>query len=95
MPCMKLDLIRKETIKEFFIRNTQSRASLEECSAKVKNADWKKPASMQGTFRSTDLHRNGLSWLVFNTLTRNLLFYTCFDNPLKTKKPANIEFAGF
>ncbi len=39
---MKVHLIRKETIEDFAMHNAQSRATLQEWLAKVKNADWEK-----------------------------------------------------
>jgi mRNA interferase HigB len=63
---MKVHLIRKETIEGFARQNAQSRTSLEEWLAKVKNADWEKPADLQATFRSADLLGKSSSRVVFD-----------------------------
>jgi mRNA interferase HigB len=63
---MKVHLIRKDTIEDFARQNAQSRTSLGDWLAKVKNADWEKPADMQATFRSSDLLGKGSSRVVFD-----------------------------
>jgi mRNA interferase HigB len=68
---MKVHLIRKETIEAFARQNAQSRASLENWLAKVKNANWEKPVDMQATFRSTDWLGNGSNRAVFDLAGNN------------------------
>ena len=63
---MKVQLIRRETIEEFALKNTQSRTSLEEWLTKVKNADWEKPTDFLATFRSADLLGNSSNRVVFD-----------------------------
>ncbi|TAG29831.1 MAG: type II toxin-antitoxin system HigB family toxin [Sphingobacteriia bacterium] len=63
---MKIHLIRKQTIEEFTRQNAQSRVSFTEWLAKIKYADWEKPADMQLIFPSTDLLGKGSSRAVFD-----------------------------
>ncbi len=63
---MKVHLIRKETIEAFARLNSQSRTALEEWLAKVKKADWEKPADMQTAFRTADLLGKGSARIVFD-----------------------------
>ena len=63
---MKVHLIRKETIETFAGQYAQSRTALNEWLAKVKNADWEKPADIQATFRSADLLGNSSNRVVFD-----------------------------
>jgi len=63
---MRLHLIRKETIEDFAGHNAQSRTSFTEWLAKIKYADWVKPADIQMTFRSADLLGKGSNRVVFD-----------------------------
>lgn len=64
--CMKVHLIRKETIEDFADNNAQSRTSLAEWLTKVKYADWNKPIDMQATFGSADLLGKNSNRVVFD-----------------------------
>lgn len=63
---MKVHLIRKETIQDFAKQNAQSRASFSAWLAKIKYADWEKPADIQATFSSADLLGNSSNRVVFD-----------------------------
>ena len=68
---MRVHLIRKETIEDFARHNAQSRISFTEWLAKVRYADWEKPADIQTTFRSADLLGNGSNRVVFDIAGNN------------------------
>lgn len=64
--CMKVHLIRKETVEDFADNNAQSRISLAEWLTKVKYADWNKPTDIQASFGSADLLGKKSSRVVFD-----------------------------
>jgi len=49
---MKVHLIKRQTIEDFVKENVQSRSSFEDWLEKLKHANWKLPADMQGTYGS-------------------------------------------
>jgi mRNA interferase HigB len=63
---MRVHLVRKKTIEEYAREHPQSRASLTDWLAKIKMANWERPADVLETFRSADLLGRGSGRVVFN-----------------------------
>lgn len=64
--CIKVHLIRKETLEGFAFKNANSRVPLVEFIWKVKNADWQVPADMKATFKNLDFLGNDSNRVIFN-----------------------------
>jgi mRNA interferase HigB len=63
---MKVHLIKKQTIEEYAISNSQSRPSFGIWLNILRFADWNEPSDIQDTFGSADLIGNGTNRVVFN-----------------------------
>ena len=63
---MRVHLIRRESIEAFSKQNAPARVPMNEWCAKIKYADWKIPADIQGTFPRTDLLGKGTCRVVFD-----------------------------
>ena len=63
---MKVHLIKKLTIVEYWTRRPGSRNSFEDWLGKLKFADWNKPGDMKSTFKAADLIGRGTNRVVFD-----------------------------
>lgn len=68
---MKVHLIKRQTIEDYARANARSRASFENWLAKLKVADWEKPADIQATYGSADLLGNSSKRVVFDVAGNN------------------------
>lgn len=64
--CMKVNLIKKQTVKEYVLKNAINKSSFEEWLSKIKNANWRKPTDIKNTFRSADLLGKNSHKVVFD-----------------------------
>lgn len=63
---MKVHLIKKQSIEEYIVNNTQSRLSFETWLAILKRADWKVPGDITTTFNTADIIGKNSNRIVFN-----------------------------
>jgi len=63
---MKTHLIRKETIEDYVVGHSGSRASFKDFLEKLKYADWEKPADIKATFSAADLLGRSCNRVVFD-----------------------------
>lgn len=63
---MKINLIKKQTLKEYVLRNAASKAPFEEWFNKIKIADWSKPTDIKRTFNTADLLGKSCHRVIFD-----------------------------
>jgi mRNA interferase HigB len=63
---MKTHLIKKQSIEDYIVKNSQSRASFEIWLSILKRADWNDPNDIVSTFNNADILGNGSDRVVFN-----------------------------
>ena len=63
---MKIHLIKKQSIIDFIIENTQSRVSFNNWLEIIKQIDWKEPNDIIATFNSADILGQSSNRVVFN-----------------------------
>ncbi len=63
---MRVHLIRKQSIEEYVLKNSRSRASFEIWLSIIKRVDWKEPNEIISTFNSADILGKGSNRVVFN-----------------------------
>lgn len=64
--CMRVHLIRKETIEEFCLYNAQSRTPFREWLSKLKFANWETASNIKETFSAADILGRGSNRVVFD-----------------------------
>lgn len=64
--CMRIHLIKKQTIEDYAEQHARSRSSFRIWLATIKFADWNEPADIQRTFASADLPGKGCNRVVFD-----------------------------
>jgi mRNA interferase HigB len=55
---MKVHLIKKQSIEEFIINNSQGRAAFNTWLSILNHADWELPQDIITTFKTTDILEN-------------------------------------
>jgi mRNA interferase HigB len=63
---MKVHLIKKQTIEDYFIKNAQSKASFEIWVFIINHVEWDNPNDIISTFSSADILGNASQRVVFN-----------------------------
>jgi mRNA interferase HigB len=63
---MKVHLIKKQSIEEFVINNSQGRAAFNTWLSILNHADWELPQDIITTFKTADILGNGSDRVVFN-----------------------------
>ena len=63
---MRVRLIKKQTIEDYFADNTQSKSPFDNWLTAIKYADWNSPGDIQLTFGSADLLGKSSNRVVFN-----------------------------
>lgn len=63
---MRVHLIKKQSIEDYVLKNSRSRASFEIWLSIIKRVDWKEPIEILSTFNSADILRKGSNRVVFN-----------------------------
>lgn len=63
---MKIHLIKKQTLMDFALQNSGSRAPLRDWTEKLKFADWKRPADIMDTFNTADILGKASNRVVFD-----------------------------
>ena len=63
---MRVHLIKKQSIEDYVLKNSRSRASFEIWLSIIKRVDWKEPIEIISTFNSADILRKGSNRVVFN-----------------------------
>ena len=69
--CMKVHLIKKQTIEKFVANNARSRSSFNLWLATLKFCDWVQPTDIQKTFGSADLLGNNSKRVVLDIAGNN------------------------
>jgi mRNA interferase HigB len=64
--CMRVHLIKKQTIEKYAEANAQSRIPLKHWLNAIKIVDWTAASDIQATFGTADLLGNGTTRVVFN-----------------------------
>lgn len=64
--CMRVHLIRKETIESYVVRQAKSRIPFQAWLTIIKYADWEEPEDIKKTYGSADLLGNGTNRVVFD-----------------------------
>jgi mRNA interferase HigB len=64
--CMKVHLIRRETVEAYVARHAPGRSSFEYWLSTIKYADWDEPEDIRRTFGTADLLGNGSDRVVFD-----------------------------
>lgn len=52
---MRINLITKQTVRNYVLKNANSKNSFKDWLEKIKTADWEKPGDIKNTFNTTDL----------------------------------------
>lgn len=63
---MRVNLIKKQTIRNYVLKNAISKTSFEDWLSKIKVADWEKPGDIKSTFNSADLLGKNSHRVVFD-----------------------------
>ena len=63
---MKVHLIKKKSIEDYTLKNTNSRASFRSWLTIIKYAEWDNPLDIISTYNSADILGNGTNRVVFN-----------------------------
>jgi len=63
---MRVHLIKKQSIEDYVLKNSRSRASFEIWLSIIKRVDWKEPKEIILTFNSADILGKGSNRVVFN-----------------------------
>lgn len=63
---MKVHLIKKQSIEDYFSTNARSKPSFEIWLSIIKRADWNEPKDILATFSSADILGKGSDRVVFN-----------------------------
>ncbi|HRD39576.1 MAG TPA: type II toxin-antitoxin system HigB family toxin [Bacteroidia bacterium] len=63
---MRINLIKKQTIKNYSLRYPNSKNSLEDWLSKVKVANWEKPGDIKSTFNTADFLGKNSHRVVFD-----------------------------
>jgi mRNA interferase HigB len=63
---MKVHLIKMQTIEDYILQNTSSRAPFDHWLTALKDADWHEPKDIIISYGSTDNLGNGTDRVVFN-----------------------------
>ena len=63
---MRVHLIKKQSIEQFFTRTARSRSSFGNWLTTIRFADWNKPEDIRKTFGTADLLGNGSERVVFD-----------------------------
>lgn len=63
---MRVHLIKKQSIEDYVLKNSRSRASFEIWLSIIKRVDWKEPNEIILTFNSADILGKGSNRVVFN-----------------------------
>ena|SRR5271157_2436882 len=63
---MRVHLIKKQTIQDFFDSHAAARRSFENWITTIKYSDWNTPEDIQQTFSTADLLGDGSDRVVFN-----------------------------
>ena len=64
--CMRVHLIKKQTVENYVRRNVQSKASFKNWIAIIDKADWNYPKDILSTFNHADILGRGSERVVFN-----------------------------
>lgn len=64
--CMRVHLIKKQTVEGYAEANAQSRTSFKHWLNAIKSADWLEASDILSTFGAADLLGNGTMRVVFN-----------------------------
>jgi mRNA interferase HigB len=64
--CMKVHLIKKQTIEGFVKKHARSKSSFSSWLTAIKYATWESPTDIKATFGSSDLLGNGSNRVVFD-----------------------------
>ena len=63
---MRVHLIKKQSIEEYVLKNSRSKASFEIWLTIIKRVEWKEPNEIISTFNSADILGKGSNRVVFN-----------------------------
>ncbi|PBQ32941.1 hypothetical protein CNR22_14545 [Sphingobacteriaceae bacterium] len=63
---MRINLIKRQTVKDFVLRNSGSKKAFEDWLFKIKAADWEVPGDMKTTFNSVDFLGKNCHRVVFD-----------------------------
>ncbi|MFO7924058.1 MAG: type II toxin-antitoxin system HigB family toxin [Bacteroidales bacterium] len=63
---MRVHLIKKQSIEEYVLKNSRSKASFEIWVTIIKRVEWKEPNEIISTFNSADILGKGSNRVVFN-----------------------------
>jgi len=63
---MRVHLIKNQSIEDYVLKNSRSRASFEIWLSIIKRVDWKEPNEIILTFNSADILGKGSNRVVFN-----------------------------
>lgn len=63
---MKVHLIKKQSIENYIVSNSQSKTGLIEWMNKLNHADWSEPLDIISTYNSADTLGSGTNRVVFN-----------------------------
>ncbi len=69
--CMRVNLIKQKTIRDFVLENARSKVSFEDWLVKIKFADWQTPEDIKKTFNSADFFGKGSNRIVFDIAGNN------------------------
>ena len=69
--CIKVHLIKYQTIEEYAAKNARSRRSFEIWLAVLKYADWNQPGDIRKTFNAANLLGKGTNRVVFDIAGNN------------------------
>jgi len=63
---MKVHLIKKQTIENYIVANSQSKSGFLDWISRLRLADWNEPLDIVTTYNSADILGSGTNRVVFN-----------------------------
>ncbi len=63
---MKVHLIKKQTIEDYVLSNSQSKSAFEIWISTLRRVSWDEPNEIVKTFNSADILGKGINRVVFN-----------------------------
>lgn len=63
---MRINLIKKQTVRNYVLKNASSKSPFEDWLNKIKVADWEKPGDIKSTFNTADLLGKSSHRVVFD-----------------------------